>query len=700
MSLDPILDKLNPEQKRAVLARDGAVLIIAGAGSGKTRVLTSRIAMLLREGVLPEQILALTFTNKAAGEMKERIRNMTGPEAYRLYIGTFHSVFVRFLRVYHAHLGFSEHFTIYDTDDSISCLKDCIGEVLFGPDHKNKETLKALSDEEKKERKSLLNHYKPKTVLNRISTAKNNKVTPRLWGTDPKNQVQAIADGMPRFLDIYKLYMMRCRAADAMDFDDILLYLDFLLEKNPQVRNELAQQFRYILVDEYQDTNAVQYDIVRMLSKCHGNICVVGDDSQSIYAFRGAKIQNIFSFKHDFPGVSVFKLETNYRSTPAIVDAANRLIENNRERLPKRCRANKTDGEPIHIERCRDDREEARHIAATIASLYRAGAPWNDHAILYRTNAQSRELETALMEAHIPYTVYSGLSFFERAEIKDAIAYMRLVVNNNDDEAFKRICNRPARGISDTTLSALSAQAALQGTSIFQIARSLTDNPIGIKNSAVANVLNFTETILQLTQMASEEDASTTAQEIIIRSGIHEYYKQQDEGEDGLKRSNNITELLKGIDYFVDDARDNYNNGEAETEKNTLLDYIENISLMSNADTGENGDMVSLMTSHCSKGLEFPTVFVAGAEEGLFPLLIDGEITFDVEEERRLFYVSITRAMNRLYLCHCARRYKYGSWDDSKKSRFVKEMFPEETQEDIPNQPGYTRKSQYRYSNK
>ena len=674
--MDKILENLNEEQRAAVLQKDGPILIIAGAGSGKTRVLTSKIALLLQGGVSPYEILALTFTKKAAGEMTSRIRSMVGENARGLAIGTFHSVFIQLLRIYHEFAGFPENFTIYDEDDSLSCLKGCIGETLFGESYNDKQILKNLTDEQKTERKALMNIYKAKTIRDIITRAKNNLITPKAYKEDTDLRQRDAKASRPLTPQIYELYMKRCRRAGAMDFDDILLYMHYVLSRYPEVRRALGERFKYILVDEYQDTNMVQYEIVQMLASVHGNICVVGDDSQSIYAFRGARIQNILNFKKDYPAMKTFRLETNYRSTAAIVSAANRLIANNLERLPKTCVAVKGEGEPITVERCRDDRSEAQYVAAFINDgVHLYGEHYSDFAVLYRTNAQARALEDALIRERVPYMVYSGLSFFDRAEVKDVLAYMRLVVNKDDDEAFKRICNRPARGISDATLNTLAAAASRTNLSLFSLAENPTPESTSLKPKACDALRSFTGLISSITEKTREMNAYEATQVILDDTGIFAYY-QNEEGEDGLKKSNNVKELLNSVLYFMQDQQEEYRRGMKDgAPKVSLLDYLENIALLSNADTRDDGgEKVSLMTSHCSKGLEFQTVFVVGAEEGLFPLVRDESAAFDVEEERRLFYVSITRAMDRLVITHCENRWKYGEMEPGTTSRFIEEM--------------------------
>ena len=675
---DIILNKLNQEQKRAVLQKDGPVLIIAGAGSGKTRVLTSKIALLLSEGVSPVNILALTFTKKAAGEMKTRVASMVGDKARGLSIGTFHSVFIQFLRTYHEFVGFPADFTIYDESDSESCLKQCIGEVIYGPQWNDKAAIKHLSDEQKVARKAIFNIYKPKIVHSIISYAKNELVLPKQYAEDRDRAYKDIQNGREKMPQIYELYMKKCRKAGAMDFDDILVYMDYLLERFPEVKKNLAERFRYILVDEYQDTNYVQYRIIEQLASVHRNICVVGDDSQSIYAFRGARIQNILHFRDRYPEMKTFRLETNYRSTSKIVDAANRLIANNENRLPKTCVSSRGEGKDIHVEECESDREEARFVVNyVLEQVHRHGMRYTDFAVLYRTNAQSRALEDAFLKAHVPYLIYSGMSFFERAEIKDTLAYLRLVVNPSDDEAFKRICNKPTRGISDATLATLVArQAVAEGAqSLMQLAREATPESTGLKQKACACLRSFAVLIDTLRKETTGQDALVAASTIVAKSGIWEFYRAE-EGEDGLKKSNNIRELLNSVQYFIQDRTEEYENDLPDGPlKVGLVDYLENIALLSNADTrGEEAESVSLMTSHCSKGLEYKVVFVVGAEETLFPLVREDSTSFDEEEERRLFYVSITRAMDELVLTHCKMRYRYGMPLMPEPSRFLREM--------------------------
>ena len=670
-----ILASLNDEQRQAVLQTDGPVLIIAGAGSGKTRVLTSRIALLLQRGKEAEDILALTFTKKAAGEMRYRVKRMVGDLVKGLSIGTFHSVFIKHLRVYHERLGYPEDFTIYDEGDTESCLKSCVGEVLFGQDWNNKEKVKAMTDDERRFRKELFKKYNPHDIRGIISLAKNNLVMPDDYRRDSERMRRDQKHGRGRLVEIYELYVKKCFAAGAMDFDDILVNMHRLLVENRDVLTNMALRFSYILVDEYQDTNALQYSIIRMLASGHGNITVVGDDSQSIYAFRGARIENIIGFQSDYPDLKTFRLETNYRSTSQIVDAANRLISHNQGRIPKTCRASRGNGAEIDVVRLDGDRDEARFVADYIQAAVRAGGRWRDFAVLYRTNAQSRIVEDVFIKSHIPYLIFSGLSFFDRAEVKDAIAYMRLILNPNDNEAFKRICNRPARGISDATLSALEAKAAIYNGPLIREAQRAEPNELGIKDRACKSLHEFAKLVYALNRDIDGKDAVEATNIIFARTGILEYYRGE-AGEDGLAKSNNLKELLNSACDFILTRK-------AEWEEDmpdgplqvSLRDYLEDISLLSNADTkGFDGNSVCIMTSHCSKGLEFKTVFIIGVEKGLFPLIRDDLTPFEEEEERRLFYVSVTRAMDKLILTHCDKRWKYGDVDEPVLSPFVDEM--------------------------
>ena len=669
---DRILEGLNSEQKAAVSCVDGPVLIVAGAGSGKTRVLTSRIAYILaKQDCDPASILALTFTKKAASEMKERIALMVGEKrARRLYMGTFHSVFIRFLREFSESLGYPSTFTIYDTSDSVSAIKTC---------------LKELQLDEK--------IYKPKDVLSRISMAKNNLVTPEAYRRNPTVLQNDASAKKPRMCDIYQLYAQKCRQAGVMDFDDILLNMNILLRDNPAALESIAGRFRYIMVDEYQDTNFAQYLILKKLSQFHKNICVVGDDSQSIYAFRGAKIENILNFKKDYPDHHIFRLEQNYRSTKVIVDAANSVIAKNSARIPKECYSMGEDGEKIRLIQAYTEQEEAYLVAQSIISRIQSEhAEYQDFAILYRTNAQSRALEEALRKRNLPYVIYSGNSFFERAEVKDMMAYFKLAVNLNDDESFKRVVNKPARGIGDTSLAALTAAALEYKTSLFKAAFADDLDTFGLKLPAVKKIRKFCEMMSKLCLRSQKEDAYTVAAALAMESGLLMHYKS-DTSIEGQSRTANVEELLNSVKNYIEEKQSEYFEemqaedmvGEgveltaADLPVVTLSDYLENVSLLSAVDMedDENGsNKVTLMTVHSSKGLEFPYVFVTGLEENIFPsggfLASESEI----EEERRLFYVAMTRAKKHVHLTFASTRTRNGKHESNSPSRFVREVDP------------------------
>ena len=667
-----ILEGLNSEQKAAVSCVDGPVLIVAGAGSGKTRVLTSRIAYILAEKDCdPASILALTFTKKAASEMKERIALMVGEKrARRLYMGTFHSVFIRFLREFSESLGYPSTFTIYDTSDSVSAIKTC---------------LKELQLDEKV--------YKPKDVLSRISMAKNNLVTAEAYRRNPTALQNDASAKKPRICDIYQLYAQKCKQAGVMDFDDILLNMNILLRDNPAALESISNRFRYIMVDEYQDTNFAQYLILKKLSQFHKNLCVVGDDSQSIYAFRGAKIENILNFKKDYPEHHIFRLEQNYRSTRTIVDAANSVIVKNSARIPKECYSMGEEGEKIRLIQAYTEQEEAILVAQSIVSrIHSEHAEYQDFAILYRTNAQSRALEEALRKRNLPYVIYSGNSFFERAEVKDMMAYFKLAVNLNDDESFKRIVNKPARGIGDTSLAALSAAAVEHKTSLFKAAFLDDLETFGLKLPAIKKIRDFCEMMSKLCLRSQKEDAYTVAAALAMESGLLMFYKS-DTSIEGQSRTANVEELLNSVKNYIEEKQSEYfeemqaegmvGEGVELTAEDlpivTLNDYLENVSLLSAVDVedDENGsNKVTLMTVHSSKGLEFPYVFVTGMEENIFPsggfLASESEI----EEERRLFYVAVTRAKKHVHLTFASTRTRNGKHETNSPSRFVKEIDP------------------------
>ena len=667
-----ILEGLNSEQKQAVSCVDGPVLIVAGAGSGKTRVLTSRIAYILAEGGDPSRILALTFTKKAASERKERVALMVGErKARKLSMGTFHSVFIRFLREFADSLGYPQSFTIYDTGDSISAIKTC---------------LKELQLDEKV--------YKPKDVLSRISMAKNNLVTASAYRRNSAAMERDAASKKPKICDIYELYSAKCRQSGVMDFDDILLNMNILLRDNPSALESIAGRYDHIMVDEYQDTNFAQYLILKKLSQFHNNICVVGDDSQSIYAFRGAKIENILNFRKDYPQHHIFRLEQNYRSTKVIVDAANSLIARNSARIPKECYSMGEEGEKIRLVKAYTEQEEALLIASSIVSRIQSDhARYQDFAILYRTNAQSRALEEALRKRNLPYVIFSGNSFFERTEVKDMMAYFKLAVNLNDDESFKRVVNKPARGIGDTSMTALSSAALKHGLSLFKAAYSDDLENFGLKAPAIKKIRDFCEMMNRLAVRAQKESAKDVAAAIAIESGLLMFYKS-DNSIEGQSRTANVEELLDSVTTYIEERHnemfeemqadgavgEGVELSEGDLDTVTLGDYLENVSLLSAVDMEDDDDSsnkITLMTVHSSKGLEFPYVIVAGMEENIFPsggfLASENEI----EEERRLFYVAMTRAKKVLELSFASTRMRNGKHESNSPSRFVREISPE-----------------------
>lgn len=661
-----IFEGLNDEQKKAVACVEGPVLIVAGAGSGKTRVLTARIANILAGGCEAERILALTFTKKAASEMKERVSLMVGGKnAWKLVMGTFHSVFIRFLRDYSEQIGYPKNFTIYDTSDSVSAIKVC---------------LKELQLEEKV--------YKPKDVLSRISMAKNNLVTAAAYKSNATVLKNDAAAKKPRICDVYALYASKCRQSGVMDFDDILLNMNILLRDFPDALKEIADRFSYILVDEYQDTNFAQYLILKKLSQWHRNICVVGDDSQSIYAFRGAKVENILNFKNDYPECSTFRLERNYRSTQVIVNAANSLIANNESRIPKSCYAVGDEGEKIRLLRAYTEQEEAVMVTSAILDRMRGEhAQYQDFAILYRTNAQSRALEEALRKRNIPYIIYSGHSFFDRAEIKDMMAYFKLVINPNDDESFKRVVNKPARGIGDTSLDALVKCAREEELPLFRAVESQRLEEFGLKKAGIQKLREFAALINALSMQVNSVDAETLAKRIADDSGLYASYKA-DSSIEGQSRVANIEELMNSVASYIED-RDNEFLAELDAEGSEepvsadslpivrLDEFLENISLLSAVDLEDEEDTnnkVALMTAHSSKGLEFPYVFITGMEENLFPSGGMLALPTDIEEERRLFYVAVTRAKRTVSLSFTMSRMRNGKRESNQPSRFIREI--------------------------
>ncbi|MGE0076884.1 MAG: ATP-dependent helicase [Bacteroidales bacterium] len=656
------LNELSEIQRQAVTTTEGPSLVIASAGSGKTRVLTYRIAHLLTQGVPPWSILSLTFTNKAAKEMKERIAKIVGEkEASKLWMGTFHSIFSRILRNEADKLGFAKTFTIYDTTDS----KNLINQII-------------------KELKLDSQVYKTNEVLSRISSAKNNLVTPQSYSSNTQILAQDAKNRKSEISKIYSLYAQRCYKASAMDFDDLLLNTNILFRDFPDVLENYQKRFRYILVDEYQDTNFSQYLIVKKLATNHRNVCVVGDDAQSIYSFRGAKIENILNFRNDYQDYKLFKLEQNYRSTQTIVNAANSVIEKNQKQIKKVAYSANDIGDKVKLLQSFTDQEEGFLVASEILNIVQQNhCKYSDVAILYRTNAQSRIFEETLRKRNIPYKVYGSLSFYQRKEIKDLLAYFRLAVNPNDDEALRRIVNYPARGIGDTTMQHLTNVANELGVSLWNAIHKLPTVNSGIKGPTVKKLIDFTALIGTHQTMIYHSDAYETAYAIANGSGILNDLKQ-DRSQEGISRLQNIEELLNGIREFIDSRKE-----EGEEGTITLVDYLENVALLSDLDTDnpDDRDKVSVMTIHSSKGLEFDYVFLTGLEENLFPSSITTQSPDDLEEERRLFYVALTRAAKRVTISYAQTRYKWGTPNNCTPSRFINEIDQQyiESSADIPN---------------
>ena len=642
------IEELNEGQRNAVLYNDGPSLVIAGAGSGKTRVLTYKIAYLLENGYQPWNILALTFTNKAAREMKERIARQVGPERARhLWMGTFHSIFLRILHVEAGHIGFTSQFTIYDTADSKSLIRSIIKEM--GLDEKV---------------------YKPGMVQARISNAKNHLVSPAGYANNKEAYEGDRAAKVPALRDIYQRYWERCRQADAMDFDDLLFYTFLLFRDHPEVLARYQDQFRYILVDEYQDTNFAQHSIVLQLAKNHQHVCVVGDDAQSIYSFRGADIDNILYFTKVYPDTKVFKLEQNYRSTQTIVRAANSLIEKNQWQIRKEVFSEKEKGEAIGVYQAYSDVEEGDIVVNKIAELRREKRyAYSDFAILYRTNAQSRIFEEAMRKRSMPYRIYGGLSFYQRKEIKDVIAYFRLIVNPNDEEAFKRIINYPARGIGDTTVGKIIAAATGHNVSLWTVLCEPLAYGLNFNKGTVGKLQAFRELISAFITDAAEKNAYEIGADIIRQSGIINDVCQ-DNSPENLSRKENIEELVNGMSDFCAQRQE-------EGKPNVLLgDFLSEVSLLTDQDSDKDGDdeKITLMTVHSAKGLEFKNVFVVGMEENLFPSGMVGDSPRALEEERRLFYVAITRAEEHCFLSYAKTRFRYGKMEFGSPSRFLKDI--------------------------
>jgi DNA helicase-2/ATP-dependent DNA helicase PcrA len=638
----PYLDKLNPTQREAAMHIKGPVMIIAGAGSGKTRVLTYRIAHIIKQGNDPFNILSLTFTNKAAKEMKNRIATVVGSEAKNLWMGTFHSVFAKILRVEAEHIGYPKDFTIYDTDDSKSLIKTLLKE--FQLDEKL---------------------YKPGIVYNRISNAKNSLITSDKYKNIPELLEADNSSGRPMISKLFEAYQARCFKAGAMDFDDLLVNTFRLFNEKSDILYKYQHKFKYIMVDEYQDTNLCQYMIVKKLASMYENICVVGDDSQSIYSFRGANIQNILNFEKDYPDLAVFKLEHNYRSTSNIVNASSSIISNNKEKLDKKIFTENQEGDKIKILRALSDNEEGRLISQLIFEEKNNTHGLNsDFAILYRTNAQSRSFEEALRKNNIPYRIYGGTSFYQRKEIKDLLAYLKLVVNPNDEEALKRIINYPARKIGNTTIEKLVYTANQNDLSVWEVIQKI--NLFPDFGAATAHLKNFYMLMSNFQTMQATKNAYEVAEYVAKNSGLVSHLRE-DKTVEGISKYENLVELLNAIKEFTEDDTN-------ENDK-TLSFFLQDIALLTDADKdNDDTDKVTLMTIHSSKGLEFKNVFVVGLEENLFPSQLSLNSRHELEEERRLFYVAVTRAEHKLTLSFATSRFKYGNLIPCEPSRFIDEI--------------------------
>ena len=642
------LSQLNDSQKLPTIHKDGPVMVIAGAGSGKTRVLTYRIAYLMEMGVDPFSILALTFTNKAAREMKERIASIVGQsEAKSLWMGTFHSIFARILRTEAECLGYTSNFSIYDTQDSERLISSIIKELKLDKDL-----------------------YKYKSIRNRISSLKNNLVTVKAYFNNPELIQFDKESRKPMFGKIYQTYVERCFKASAMDFDDLLLKTNELLNKYPTVLAKYQQRFKYIHVDEYQDTNHSQYLIVKSLADKFENICVVGDDAQSIYGFRGANIENILSFQKDYPSASVYRLEQNYRSTQNIVNAANSVIKNNLNKLEKEVWTENEIGEKIEIKETISDSEEGRYVASSIFDAkHNFQLNNNQFAVLYRTNAQSRSIEDALRRKNIPFQIFGGLSFYQRKEIKDVLAYLRIIVNPNDEESLKRIINYPARGIGQTTLDKIQIFSNQNNLTLFQLIEKINQYDLNINNGTKQKLLDFLNMIKHFQILNENNNALETLNEVLKRIGIVNLLRN-DGTPESISRVENIEELLNGVQDFIDGQED------LVESKITLADFLEDVALITDLDKNTNNEesRVSLMTIHLAKGLEFPHVYIVGMEEDLFPSALSSTTRSDLEEERRLFYVALTRGMKKINLSYSKTRYRWGKLNDCEPSRFIDEI--------------------------
>ena len=642
------LSQLNEAQLAPTLQKEGPMIVIAGAGSGKTRVLTYRIAYLMSEGIDPFNILSLTFTNKAAREMKTRISTIVGDsEAKNLWMGTFHSVFAKILRIEADRLGYPSNFTIYDTQDSQRLISSII-----------------------KEKKLDKDIYKYKQVQSRISSYKNSLITVKAYFQNPDLKEADVMSKRPEMGEIYKEYVSRCFKAGAMDFDDLLLKTNELLTRFPEVLAKYQDRFRYILVDEYQDTNHSQYLIVRALSDRFQNICVVGDDAQSIYAFRGANINNILNFQKDYDNVKMFRLEQNYRSTKNIVNAANSIIEKNQTKLDKVVWTANEEGKKISVNRSLTDGDEGRYVASTIfENKMQNQAKNGDFAVLYRTNAQSRSIEDALRKRGLEYRIYGGLSFYQRKEIKDVLSYLRIIINPSDEEALKRIINFPGRGIGQTTIDRLIISANEHNKSIFEVLKQLHELPININGGTKTKLQNFTTMIESFQVMSQTATAFDLAEHVCRVSGLIQEFKK-DGTPEGITRMENIEELLNGIKDFVEEQQ------ELADSTGSLAEFLEDVALATDLDNeeGDDSDKVALMTIHLAKGLEFEYVFIVGLEEDLFPSAMSMSTREELEEERRLFYVALTRAEKQAYLTYALSRYRWGKLVDAEPSRFIEEI--------------------------
>ena len=670
-----ILAGLNAAQHAAVVNYEGPSLIIAGAGSGKTRVLTSRIAYMIEQGVRPESILALTFTNKAAKEMRERIETMVGPQSRYIRMGTFHSVFARILRENAERMGYPQAFTIYESNDAKNLIKTIIKE-------------RGLSDEK----------YKPGYIASRISSAKNSLITPGAYVANTTLATEDRQRQIPEMGTIYVEYCKRCKQNGAMDFDDLLLQTNILFRDFPDVLADYQERFKYLLVDEYQDTNFAQYTIIRRLALKHSNVCVVGDDAQSIYSFRGAKIENILSFQRDYPTSQIYKLEQNYRSTRTIVDAANSVINHNARRMKKRCFSEGEQGEKIRILKAYTDKEEAEMIVNDLRDkVRRGGDEWSEAAILYRTNNQSQALEDALRRKAIPYRIYKGNSFYDHKEIRDMLGYIRLIINPRDDEAFKRIINTPARGIGSTSVDRIAAIAQSRGTSMWDavdgLVNAASDDPT--EKAVARKVAEFVALIRELSLAREAKGLYDFGMDVATRSGILQFYRMQNNPE-SQSAVDNIEELLNTLQLFNEQVEAEIRAGEREEfDKATIEEWLAGLMLMSDMDNEESdgNNKVTLMTVHSAKGLEYKYVYIVGCEENLFPSLQAMEDIDGLEEERRLFYVALTRAKSLATLSCAEMRFKWGNMEFSRPSRFLSEIDPQFVDSDFDLKPSRTNRS-------